>query len=272
MVILVFLLVILTSLLGTVSRAWNSSEQQVGTFQDGRAILDIIGRELSQAAISPSLQFVATSRLANSRTNSDSIFWQAPLTYRVSGSATPITNICEVGYYIDSSYNLKRFFIQPADSNFRIYSGTPSDSGASWVTGYMTTTGVSNIISTGVVAFWIRCLDSNGDPIPWVSSSFHFNSAAHFQQAILGSSNSFKYTASSTAAANLLPTAVELTLVLVDDKTLRKNLTIPAMPTVSAPAGVPTAIANFNNTLITNRISAARTFTAQIAIPNSFRQ
>jgi prepilin-type N-terminal cleavage/methylation domain-containing protein len=298
MVILAFLLVLVTSFLGAVSGAWNSGEQQVGTFQDGRAILDVIGRDLSQAAISPSLQLVTDPAITDSsgnsmtRTNSNSIFWQAPLNYRVSGSAAPLTNLCEVGYYIDPSYNLKRFFVPPSDTtNYKIFATSPSSaSPVTWVTNYARNSGVTNTIATGVVALWIRCLDCNGDLIPWAGNNgtgggtdttILFNSAAHFQPAILGTATSFKYTLSSTAQAHILPNAVELTLVMVDDKTLRKGLTIPGMPHDSAdpsspfmngPADVPNAVAYFNNKLIKNHVSSARTFTAQIAIPNSFRQ
>jgi prepilin-type N-terminal cleavage/methylation domain-containing protein len=310
MMILAFLLVLLTSFLGAVSRAWNSGEQQVGTFQDGRAILDVIGRELSQAAISPSLQLITNPAITDSSgnsiklTNSNSIFWQAPLNYRVSASgATPLTNLCEVGYYLvqDNTqtganiYQLRRFFVPPSDTtNYKIFATTPSSaSSAAWVTNYARNSGVvTNTIATGVVALWVRCLDSNGGLIPWAGNSgtgvgatdtaIQFNSAAHFQPAILGTLTSFvTYTASSTAQAHSLPNAVELTLVMVDDKTLRKGLTIPGMPHDSAdrnspfmngPADVPNAVAYFNNRLIQNHVSSARTFTAQIAIPNSFRQ
>jgi prepilin-type N-terminal cleavage/methylation domain-containing protein len=279
MAILVFILLIVTSFMNTVAATWTAGDQRVSTFQDGRAILDVIGRELSSAAMSPSLQLVATSRLTNTRSNSDSIFWQAPLTYRVSGSATPLTSVCEVGYFIDSTYNLRRFFVQPSDSaNFQIYSTEPSDTdAAAWVqASYLTSASISPVIASGVVAFWIRCLDANGDAIPWLSTSYHYNSAAKFRPATLGVSNSFTYTGSATAQASLLPNAVELTLVLIDDKTVKKSLLIPtmipAMPTVSSPAGVPTAITNFNASLITNKVSTARTFTSRVVIPSSSRQ
>src|SRR3954462_10748472 len=78
--ILAFLVVLLASLVSGVNRAWTSGEQQVSEFQDGRAILELIGRELSQAAISPALQFVHDPDLnrASQRSNSDCIFWQGP--------------------------------------------------------------------------------------------------------------------------------------------------------------------------------------------------
>jgi hypothetical protein len=280
--LLVFIMLIFTSVMNTVSATWTTGDQRASTFQDGRAILDVIGRELTQAAMSPNLQFVAITSTGTvfpaptPRANSDSIFWQAPLTYRVSGGTN--TNLCEVGYYIDANYNLKRFFIPGESSNFKIYNGTPFYNSATWVTSYITTTGVSNVIATGVVALWVRCFDTNGDLIPWTNvTGFHYNSTQRFRPATLGVTNSFTYTAvNNTTEGNLLPNAVELTIVIVDDKTLRKAIAnptmIPAIPSAESPSLVPAAITAFNTSLIANKVSTARTFTSRVVIPNSVRQ
>lgn len=58
MTILTLLVVLTASLLSSVSKAWVSGQQQVETFQDGRAILNLIARDLSQAVISQRLQFI----------------------------------------------------------------------------------------------------------------------------------------------------------------------------------------------------------------------
>jgi prepilin-type N-terminal cleavage/methylation domain-containing protein len=294
--VLVFILLIVTSFMNAVSATWTSGEQTASTFQDGRAILELMGRELTQAAMSPSLQFVVMSSAklpapaaspspapSPPRPNSDSIFWQASLTYRVSGTATPLTSLCEVGYYIDTSYNLKRFVVPPSDAtNFQVFANEPNDSGAAWVTINSTTT---STIATGAVGLWVRCYDANGDLIPWAgnagvgngtATSIRYNSAAHIRPATLGTSNSFIYTGASTARTNVLPNAVELTLVLIDDKTLKKSslitTMIPALPAATSPSGVPAAISSFNNSLITNKVSTARTFTSRVVLPNASRQ
>lgn len=283
--VLVFILLIVMSFMNTVAATWTSGDQTASTFQDGRAILDLIGRELTHAEMSPSLQFITNPSGLGARPNSDSIFWQAPLTYRVSGSATAITSLCEIGYYIDTSYNFKRFFVPPSDTtNFQVFANEPSDTGASWITINSTTT---STIAAGAVGLWIRCYDANGDLIPWAgnngngaatSTSIRYNSAAHIRPATLGTSNSFIYTNASTARTNVLPNAVELTLVLIDDKTLKKASVITSMipalspPSPANPSGVPTAITNFNNSLIANKVATARTFTLRVVIPNASRQ
>lgn len=293
--ILALLVILLGSLANGVNRAWSAGERQVETFQDGRAILDLMARELAQAVISPSLQFVQNPTVSgvNQRVNSSSIFWQAALTSTDSG------NLCELGYFLteDAQHNfqLKRFFVPPTDTtNYKIFGNTPSDRAALWATNFVTTPTLNTAVSDVVVAFWVRCLDSNGDPISWVSSSnttngdagavpLQFNSAAHFQPAIFGQSSSFKYTArSSTAQAHLLPRTVEVTIVTVDSKTLqRTRSTIPAMPgsvppgysdvppTGFGPEDIPNAVTWFNQQLIATRIQTARTFSTRVALKNS---
>lgn len=125
MTILSAIVLLTTSLLSGVSRAWISGEQQVETFQDGRAILEMISRELSQAVISPHHQFIqnpgSLASLLTSPTtqvtNSEGLFWQT------ASIPDPLGNVSEIGYYlthrVDSNsvehFELRRFFVPPAD-------------------------------------------------------------------------------------------------------------------------------------------------------------
>jgi type II secretory pathway component PulJ len=284
--ILSVVVLLLASLLGGINRVWVSGEQKVETFQDGRAILELVSRELSQAVISPKLQFVQNPSLpvgANQRVNSSNLFWQSAL------SSTDSGNLCEVGYFLteDAQHNfqLKRFFVPPTDgTNYQIFANAPNDRSAVWVTSFVGTPAaatLSTVISDSVVAFWARCFDSNGDLIPWLSSGattngdtaavpLQFNSAAHFQPAIIGQSSSFKYTKqSSTAQAHLLPAAFELTIVTIDSKTLqRSRAAVPGLPALNGPQDVPAAVVTFNQGLITNKIQSARTFSTRVALKN----
>ena len=277
--ILSALVLLLASLIGAVSRTWVSGEQKVETFQDGRAILELMSRELSQALISPRLQFVQNPSLppnANQRANSSNLFWQSALTSTDGG------NVCEVGYFLteDAQHNfqLKRFFVPPTDAtNYQIFATPPSDSAAPWITDFLTANdangvSLSTVVSDSVVALWIRCMDSNGDAIPWVPAAppLQFNSGAHFQPAIPGQSSSFNYTAASTVQAHLLPTTIELTIVTVDSKTMqRSRASIPTLPVLAGPQDIPNAIVAFNQNLITNKIQTARTFSTRVMLKNS---
>jgi prepilin-type N-terminal cleavage/methylation domain-containing protein len=287
--ILVSIVLILTSLITAVSKAWASGEQQVSEFQDGRAILELISRELSQAVISSSLQFVQNPSIANFpknqnlRSGSDSIFWQAPASSTTSG------NLAEIGYCLVEDHNnsggdvyqLKRFYVPPTDTtNYQIFASPnqPTDTSAPWVTNYFTVVPpapappLANPIASGVLAFWVRCFDCNGDLIPWLSGAppMKFNSAAHFQLAAPGQSGSFKYiNASLTARANLLPATVELTIVTLDAQSFRKGPSIPAQNAQGIPDDLPTISNLFSQALITNSIRNARTFSTRVNLVNS---
>jgi prepilin-type N-terminal cleavage/methylation domain-containing protein len=284
MAILSLLVVLLASLLSGVSRAWVSSEQQAETFQDGRAILELMSRELAQSVLSPKLQFVQNPTLTGvtQRANSGSLFWQVGLASTDSGS------LSEVGYYLSEdttqhTFRLKRFFVPPTDAtNYQIFANSPNDRNALWVTNFVAVSTLNTVVSDGVVAFWVRCLDSNGDPIPWISSAatsngdagaapLQFNSAGHFQPAISGQPTSFKYTnSSSTAQAHLLPATVELTVVTVDSKTMqRSRASVPALPVLAGSQDIPPAVTTFNQSLITNNIRSARTFSTRVPMKTS---
>jgi prepilin-type N-terminal cleavage/methylation domain-containing protein len=279
--ILSLLVLLLASLLGGVNRAWVSGEQQVETYQDGRALIELMSRELRQGIISPKLQMVQNPTLtgANQRTNSSSLFWQAQLASTTSG------NLSEVGYFLTEdttahTFQLKRFFVPPTDStNYQIFANAPNDRAALWVTSFVATSGLNTVVSDSVIGFWVRCLDENGDPIPWLSSSttsngdpnatpLQFNSAAHFQAAIRGQASSFKYTAqSSTAQAHLFPAAVEVTLITLDTKTLnRARASIAAQPTLNGPQDIPAAILAFNQSLVNSNIRNARTLSTRVVL------
>jgi prepilin-type N-terminal cleavage/methylation domain-containing protein len=277
MTVLSLLVVLLASVTGGVNRAWVSAEQQVETFQDGRAILELISRELAQTVISPRLQFVSNPNVVDAtghainRANSDSIFWQASLTPATSGS------LCEVGYYLTDTYELKRFFVPPTDAmNYQIFAANPTDSSAPWVSNFVGNAALNTTVAKGVLAFWIRCFDLNGDPIPWLANDpahlaatpLHFNSAAQFQSGIRGQTSSFKYTATSTAQAHLLPLAVEITLVTLDAKSLARSPgSVPPIPASADTSTVPDSIKSFNQRLITNNLKTARTFVTRVNIP-----
>jgi type II secretory pathway pseudopilin PulG len=267
--ILAFLVILLASLVSGVSRAWTSGEQQVSEFQDGRAILELVGREVSQAAISPTLQFVQDPDLSGTaqRANSDCIFWQGP------GQSTTSGNLSEIGYYLSDNYELKRFYVAPSDTtNYQIFtpSNQPTDTTSPWLTKFVTNSNLSTAVTGGVLAFWARCLDINGEPIPWLATAPpRFNSAAHFQPAIPGQLSSFKYTnAANTARANLLPSTIELTIVTLDAQSFRRNPTIPALPAQSSPDDLPNVRDTFNQQLISNNVKNARTFATRVRLAN----
>ena len=267
MSLVVFIVTVVAGMTNTAARVWNNGERTVETNQTGRALLEMMGREISQAVMSPKLQFVQDPILpadANQRASSGSVFWVAPL------SSTSQGDLCEVGYYLTDHCELKRFFVPPSDTNnYQILTTMPVDytprptgnsggvndhaNAALWVTDFVTKPDpagrtVSSTVAGGVLYFSIRCLDSNGDPIPWLDTKLKYNSSEPMQSAMpdaRGSStsspnnpSSFIYTyynaasasdPQNTIPANLLPYAVELTIVTTDQKSLQR-LGLSAVP------------------------------------------
>ena len=185
---------------------------------------------------------------------------------------------------MDTSYRLQRFYVQPDDPSYNIFAAVPSASGASWVTNFDPTANPTlfSVVSDGVIGVWVRCIDRNGDPIPWYQASgIVYNSASTFQSAPQPSpSPAFKYTnTSSTVQAHLLPFSVEITIETLDKKTLSRpgivvpgipnDPTDPSSPTVSGPNDIPAAIQYFEQKLVSNKIASARKFSTRVRLANA---
>jgi prepilin-type N-terminal cleavage/methylation domain-containing protein len=357
--IVLVMAIIFGTMINQMDEAWTIGQQRMQNFQDGRAILEMVARELAPATISPSLQFVQNPATASSTTltsllpsgtaqamindgntpsltPTDSLFWARPFTPNSYG------NIYETGYMLTAAtgttkkYQLLRFNLAPnaiatslttknthaSNSTYWIYdpltayattqgyttaSPWPPYNDAPWLTTLASSSSTAfssatSVVSDGVIGFWVRCLDKNGNAIPWLyqsslySSSFaktpniKFNSAAAFNPATLGTANSFTYSSppvpasisgstltapSGTVAANRLPTAVELTIITVDPQTLSRlqaqGLTVPAMPVAASATAVPASIQTYvNSTLLAPpyEIRTARVFSTTVRLMN----
>ena len=330
MVVLSIIIAAVAGLSNSTAQIWSGGERTVENNQTGRAVLEIIARELSQAVVSSRLPFVQNPSLppgANQRTSSngvtsDGIFWVAPLISTSGG------DLCEVGYYLTNTFELKRFFVPPSDTNnYKVLTATPMNytphptgsgngtnghpNAALWVTNFVTLKDsnnrpLSNTVAGGVLNLFIRCLDINGDPIPWLSNDLKYNSAEPMRPATPGSRNtvtanlsnpsSFTYTyynaASSTdpqntIPAHILPYAVELTLVTADSKTLRRlgASAVPAIPAIpatntqqasyppnvlpAAPLAIPDNIAQFVQRAREAGFKDARSFSTTVRLQNA---
>jgi prepilin-type N-terminal cleavage/methylation domain-containing protein len=155
-----------------------------------------------------------------------------------------------------------------------------------------------SVVAEGVVAMWIRCLDLAGNPIPWLSTmptslynsgTIQFSSGACFQMTTAAASfpavsavlenkaRTFRYTQGPTTSAieyptlpgNRVPGSVEITLVVVDTRTLQRGLTVPPMPAPLTPAAVPAQMTKFNQDLIAAGITTARSFSVRVKMANA---
>ena len=317
MAVLMILVMFITAIVSAVNRTWSAGEQRVETYQNGRAILDQMARDLAPALTSPSLQTVqnadVTALLADSDTvqvaNSDNLFWQAP------GAVNPYGNVCEVGYVLVKTtgtpvdYQLKRFCVapntryptpypppDPGTRTFQIYDTPFNAVTVPWLTNLTAANLQSSLttLSQGVLALWVRFLDRNGDPVPWLKDNpfysaadpMKFNSAAAFAAATPGASNSFQYMESTDStghavpaassatfavnAANRLPTSAEITIVTLDLRSLqRPGVTIPDPPAPDSPTDVPADINTYMGTLTTGqKLTGAQMFCRVVRLQN----
>ena len=317
MAVLMILVMFITAIVGAVERTWSAGEQRVETYQNGRAILDQIARDLAPALTSPALQTVqnadVTALLAGSNTvqvpNSDSLFWQAPGTVNAYG------NVRELGYLLvkttgtPADYQLKRFCVAPdtryptpypppaaGTRAFQIYDLPFNAVTAPWLTNLTAANFQSSLttLSQGVLGLWVRFLDRNGDPVPWLKDNpfyaaadpLKFDSAAAFTAATPGIANSFQYTESTDStgnvvkaatsatfavnAANRLPTSAELTIVTLDLRSLqRPGISIPDPPASASPADVPSDINTYLGTLVGGRgLTGAQMFCRVVRLQN----
>jgi prepilin-type N-terminal cleavage/methylation domain-containing protein len=283
-----------------VQRIWTQSERKVESMQNGRAVLELFSRELAGALVSDRHQFVQSPNLSplvnktpQVAPNSPSLFWIAPVdsTSRASSGAAP-SNPCEIGYYLTrddatGTFRLNRLVIPPESPFYEAGKvEVPWDS-APWLTATDSSvfdpaspnSGVSPL-AEGVVAMWIRCFDLAGHPIPWLGSApglsaaapLQFNSAAPFQMtdrsAPFPGGATFQYLASSTAPAHRLPGSVEITLVLIDARTLARKPAIPAMPAPTTVEDVPAQIRQFQDDLNAAGLPA-ETLSVRVPLANS---
>ncbi len=169
MSVLLLIVLAVAGLASGASRIWLQSERNVEQYQNGRAILELISRELAQAANGPRLQFIdspggipwpSTSNephqaiVSGGGMSTSSLFWQTPVSRSVVGSDSapvPVSDLSIVGYYLArydappggrGRFQLRRVFIPPtlaannnANPQFHLYDATPDKATATWITG-----------------------------------------------------------------------------------------------------------------------------------------
>jgi len=154
---------------------------------------------------------------------------------------------------------------------------------------------VASTAADGVIALWVQPLDLLGNPIPRLSRStlhpkskgvgyeLEFNSAAYFQMATtkpFDDGESFHYLPHSdnvqdksyhTMKANRLPAAVEITLVTLDSRSLRRHPKVPEQPehpNSDLVLNVARELKEFQHLLDEAGIRNTRTFTTRVKLVN----
>jgi prepilin-type N-terminal cleavage/methylation domain-containing protein len=156
----------LVSLSDQAGRLWSQGETRNQYRQKARAALDFMARDLRLAFLgvdpaSSTLQFAINPPGSSLYQNHDTIFWQAPI------ATSPDGGLAEVGYFVrwtDGQANLCRFFVNPTETGYLIYS-TPNE----WMTGPLLTEAAPGdsannyrgLFLENVIGMWVQAFKAN---------------------------------------------------------------------------------------------------------------
>ena len=293
--ILGLIVTVLAALISKASQLWILTEAQNQRRSTGRALLQFIARDLetsvipaSYPAISSSggnLQFItsSTNAIPSSLLNPHAVFFQAPV-----ASDRSRGDLAEIGYFIrwdtqsqpgTAKAQLCRLEIDPSDTqNYNIYSTNADGTPATWLSSTIIdqvapATAAKNYqgwFADNVIALWIRCLDSQGQPILQTASGVTLNGGYGFD-----SRQGYIAPSSGTAQhAPALPASVEIALVTVDVDTA-KRITTPIAASPGSPQdfdkdqSATGSLAHFVATLPTGIKPGVQVFSTRIYLKNS---
>lgn len=229
--VLGLLLVFLAQVANVVAKTWTDSQGRAERRQNGRALVDFIGRDLRGAALPvnsgtpgnvPNLQFVLNPpTVAAQDRNPCALFWQAPI-----GTSTAVGDMAVLGYLVrwdNSGSNpraaLCRLFLNPGDPYHRIYLPGFVDS---WVDSDVLNAAAPGtragsyrgLFAENVIGFWAKCLDVKGNVVTNLPGN-GFSSRKDYS----GRNGS---DVTVTYKAPVLPTSVEVSIVLLDSRAASK--------------------------------------------------
>lgn len=220
MAVLTLLTVLLMGIMSQMVRLSQSTQSRAERLEKAGTALEMITRDLTAAIMpvdptrSDTLQLkLNPPELEGLYQSPGAIFFQAPLAANQSQG-----DIAEIGYFIKWSSppgetpnaKLCRFSVDPADSDsYLIESGQP------WITASLLeqkaggdVPGYDGLVSEGVIALWIRCLDAEGH--------YHYTWNSRSQ------------------SPKRLPVAIEIALVVIDNRTAVKLESIPTFRPTTA--------------------------------------
>ncbi|PTY00986.1 hypothetical protein DB346_15390 [Verrucomicrobia bacterium LW23] len=259
---MIILLGILFSVISNTTSVISRATEQIDVTRVARESLDLIGRDISKAALpwsrtsTASLQFLLNPTGAPANTaNPDSFFWQAPVA-RNDGRG----NMAIIGYFVlrdlqtanpaNSRLQLRRVYIEAqtstgtANPEYTIYSN-PSN----WISPALfnnfapATAADDNIaaqkgwVADGVLGIWVRLLDRTGTPLTAVAFDSRKASTTFLDKT---STNQLIYPTNYS----VLPSFVEVSMVCVAPRQVVRIKSLPAAP-ASNPTNFDAPIASY---------------------------
>lgn len=222
-----------------------------------REILALFNRDLAEAAMTrPSLgtnvplQFLVNpdnAFVGPEFKNPSSIFWQSSMARdHVAG------NVAVVGYFVQrpssNQSQLRRVFLQPQDSLYRLYDASNNWISSNVVGAFAAPSGPPSTansdqgwVADGVLGLWIRCLDANGNVISndgaGLPKGYSFDSRRGFRSGT--GTNQLIY-----STFNAYPAFVDVGLVCVSPRDVHRIDSFPAFASTS-PTNMESEMAAF---------------------------
>lgn len=202
MSVLALLLIVLMSASNQAANLWSANERKSQIRERARTALAFIEGELRQAALpldrsdQKGPQFVMNpAALPTALLNRDTLFWQAP----IASSERASSDLAAIGYFIrrdGNTFNLCRFFVEPSDPDYQLYSASD------WITG------VIDDVAPATADKLYKGLLLKNTPGLWIK-------AYHLIEKD-GATIETTYTPDSRANGKL-PSRVEISLAFLDD-------------------------------------------------------
>lgn len=231
--ILSILVIMLASMLGALTSAWQDGEAHNERRTVAQAALDKISRELSIAAFPVQRTTNGLQMVINPPTVSSAYeyphaaFWQAP----VATDGGTNGNLAVVGYFIqwtNLTPCLSRVLINPSSSDYAVYT-SPNQ----WISDALIQAHASlgnnyaGLMAENVLGIWVQPLDPNGNPIQQTlpngppetfDSRYPYAYTNHFLAGWNWETNT------STVSA---PASVQVAVAVMDSRTAKLLTAIP---------------------------------------------
>jgi uncharacterized protein (TIGR02599 family) len=224
------LIVLLAQVMSMVSDAWSGGTGRAERQQNGRALVDFIGRELRATALPvdpksngvvPDLQFVVNpSAVPEKYRQPHAIFWQAPI-----ATDTSKGSMAEIGYFVrwDDTRTppramLCRMFVNPGAVQHKVYDNLTwlSEDVLKELAPADQLTGYRGLFAENVIGFWARCLDSTGNVISQSGGDRGtYDSRKDYVDTSFDAGGA---TVNITRRAPVLPASVEISLLMLDSR------------------------------------------------------
>jgi hypothetical protein len=251
--ILSILIIILLSMLGSLTTAWQLGQGHNERRNVAEAVFDRMSRDLSQVALpmsrvnTNSLELIINpSTVTATYRNPQAFFWQAP----VATDGGTSGNLAEVGYFVEwvngtpGTPCLARLLINPSSTDYSIYS-----SPTSWISdallgkyapaSYISATASNNyagLMAENVLGLWVQALGPDGNSIVQSNSPSLAGEAFDSRYPYAYANPYYSGIPQQTNIACALPASMQVAIAVMDTRTAQR-LAITGKPTYPALSG-----------------------------------